>query len=129
MYWSRSCICKICETKDCCKTEAELISVSDGLSQVIWTIDFLKAQGYQGFEVIVYQDNKSTIHLIKKGMSTSDRTRHINVRYYFIKQFVDKGIVKVEYCPTREMIADILTKPLYGSLFRELKAKLLNWHD
>ncbi len=66
--------------------------------------------------------------MIENGKSTSDRTRHINVRYYFIKDRIDSGEIKLEYIPTEEMAADTLTKPLVGTKFKELKAKLLNWY-
>lgn len=109
-------------------TEAELISLSDGCSQVIWSRDFLIGQGYDISAATIYQDNKSTIAMIENGKSTSDRTRHINVRYYFIKDRIDSGEIKLEYIPTEEMAADTLTKPLVGTKFKELKAKLLNWY-
>lgn len=108
-------------------TEAELISVSDGCSQIIWSRDFLIEQGYQMGPAKVYQDNQSTIRLVKNGKSSSERTRHVNIRYFFIKDRVDSGELEVEYCPTNEMHADILTKPLHGEQFIKLKQRLLNW--
>jgi hypothetical protein len=69
-------------------TEAELVSRSDGCSQVIWSREFLIHQNYDLTTATVYEDNKSTIALIQKGKSTSNRTRHINVRYYFVKDRV-----------------------------------------
>lgn len=109
-------------------TEAELISLSDGCSQIIWSRDFLIGQGYELPSTIVYQDNKSTMSLVEKGRSTSERTRHINVRYYFIKDRVDTGEINIQHLSTDEMTADILTKPLVGSQFKRLKSKLLNWY-
>jgi hypothetical protein len=75
----------------------------------------------------VYQDNKSTIIMAEKGCSTSERTRHINIRYFFVKDRINTGEQKVVYKPTTEMIADLLTKPLQGELFRVLRKELLNW--
>jgi hypothetical protein len=51
--------------------------------------------------------------------SSSKRTKHINVRYFFITDRISKGEVRVEWCPTKEMVADFMTKPLQGSLFRK----------
>ena len=107
-------------------TEAELIGLSDSASQVIWTRDFLIGQGYQLDAATIYQDNMSTMALVKKGQSNSERSRHINIRYFFVKDRVEQGDVKIEYKPTGEMIADVLTKPLQGSLFARLRDKLLN---
>jgi hypothetical protein len=108
-------------------TEAELIGLSDSVSQVIWTREFLIAQGYALDAATVYQDNKSTIALAEKGHSSSERTRHISIRYFFIKDRINAGEIRVEYMPTADMISDILTKPLQGELFRTLLRKLLNW--
>lgn len=109
-------------------TEAELISLSDGCSQVIWSRDFLIAQGYATQQATVYQDNTSTMALVKKGKSTSDRTRHIHIRYFFVKDRIEAGEIKVVHIPTESMIADALTKPLTGKRFVEMRAKLLNWY-
>ena len=81
----------------------------------------------QGVTPELMQDNMSTIKLAEKGRSTSDRTRHIKIRYYFVNQFLENGEMKVKYCPTDEMIADILTKPLQGEKFRSLAMKLLGY--
>lgn len=107
-------------------TEAEIVAVSDGLSEVIWARNFLLDQGVQLGPAVVYQDNKSTMALISKGRSTSSRTKHINIRYFFVKDRVEAGEIVIKYAPTEEMLADILTKPLQGELFRKLRHALLN---
>jgi len=108
-------------------TEAEFVGASDSSSQVIWSREFLIHQGYDVSASIIYQDNKSALALIKNGKSNSERTRHINVRYFFLKDRVENGELKFEYLQTEEMIADFLTKPLQGKLFLKLREKLLNW--
>ena len=107
-------------------TEAELVCLSDGVGLASHCAEFLK---YQGLNItpVLMQDNMSTIKLAEKGKSTSDRTRHIKIRYYFVNQFLENGEMKVKYCPTDEMIADILTKPLQGEKFRSLAMKLLGY--
>jgi len=110
-------------------TEAELIGLSDCATQAIWTRNFLEQQGYKVGPATVYQDNMSTMQLAENGRSTSERTRHIHVRYYFIKDRIDSGEIEIKYMPTKLMIADILTKPLQGELFRALRAMLLNRSD
>jgi len=110
-------------------TEAELVGLSDTTSQVIWTREFLIEQGYDPGPATIYQDNKSTIALANKGGSTSARSRHINIRFFFIKDRIAAGEIELKYKPTAEMIADILTKPLQGTLFRRLRNILLNWYD
>jgi hypothetical protein len=107
-------------------TEAELIALSDSSSQIIWTRDFLIGQGYNLDAATIYQDNQSTMALVKKGQSNSERSRHINIRYFFVKDRVEQGDVKIEYKATGDMLADVLTKPLQGSLFVRLRDLLLN---
>ena len=107
-------------------TESELVGLSDSTNQVIWVRNMIMAQGYDIEAAKVYQDNQSTIAMVKNGKSNSSRTRHIAVRFYFVADRVKSGEVAIEYLPTGEMIADILTKPLQGSLFLKLRGQLLN---
>lgn len=108
-------------------TEVEIIAVDDFIGQVLWTQYFLQAQGYDIPRSVVYQDNQSAILLEKNGRkSGSKRTRHIKVRYYFITDRIRKGEVKVEYCPTGNMVADFFTKPLQGAAFQKFRNAILN---
>ena len=70
--------------------------------------------------IVLYQDNKSTICLANKGRSTNERTRHIKIRYFFILHYIDANEIVIEYMPTEDLIADIMTKPLHGTTFRKL---------
>jgi hypothetical protein len=107
--------------------ESELVALSDSTGQIIWTRHFLEHQGYKIGPATVYEDNQSAIKLAENGRSNSSRTRHIAVRYFFISDRIASGEIKVEYLNTTDMIADILTKPLQGALFRRLRSLLLNW--
>jgi hypothetical protein len=80
-------------------TKAELIAVAEVLPQILWTQYFLEAQGYTCDESIVYQDNKNAILLENNGTaSSSKRTRHINIRYYFVTNRIADGELSVAYC-------------------------------
>ena len=107
-------------------TEAELVGTDDVMGPIIWTNYFLEAQGYKSNDTIVYQDNKSAILLEKNGKgSSSKRTKHINIRYFFIKDRIDNKELKIEYCPTDEMLADFFSKPLQGAKFIEFRNTIL----
>jgi hypothetical protein len=110
-------------TKSSC--EAELVGVDDALPTVLWTLQFLKAQGFAVTDNVIYQDNQSTILLENNGTKSSGK-RARDIRYFFITDRVDKKEVRVEYCPTEVMRADPHTKPLQGRLFREHRDWLLN---
>ena len=74
----------------------------------------------------VYQYNMSTIKILKNGRnSCTGNSRHINVRYFFVKDRIDKGKFKVMYCPTRLMLADYFTKPLVGAFFKEMRSVIM----
>ena len=103
-------------------TECEVVGVYDILPQIQWTDKFLKAQGLDLDVTIVYQDNMSAMLLEKNGrLSSTKRTKHMDVRYFYITDMVKRGQVKIEHCPTERMIADFFTKPLQGRLFRLLR--------
>jgi hypothetical protein len=108
-------------------TKAELVSVNDLIPQILWTRYFLEAQGYAVTDLIINQDNQSAMLLKKNGRgSSSKRTRHINIHYFFVADRVAAGEVKIECCPTAEMLANFFTKPLQGSIFRKLRDFILN---
>ena len=106
-------------------TEAELVGLSDRVPQTLWVRNFMIAQGYDLGPARVFQDNMSTMALVEKGRSTSVRTRHIAIRYFFTKDKVDSGELEIVYLPTGDMRADIMTKPLQGSLFRAMRDELM----
>ncbi|KAA8498721.1 Copia protein [Porphyridium purpureum] len=106
-------------------TEAELVGASEALGQVLWTANFLKSQGYKVKESVILQDNLSTIAMLQRGRSNSARTRHVNIRYYFVHDYLRRGELRIEHCPSQDLVADILTKPIQGDRFVRLRDKLL----
>ena len=99
---------------------------------VVWTRNFLMGQGYDITDNVVYQDNQSAILLERNdGCASSGRrtARHINIRYFFVTDRIKQGEMRVEYCPTEDMVADLFTKPLQGTLFRKLRRIILNLPD
>ena len=111
-------------------TEAELVGVADAMPMILWTRYFLEAQGYHVNDSVVYQDNQSAMLLEKNGKaSSSKRTRHINIRYFFVTDRAQSGEISIEYCPTEEMVGDFFTKPLQGSQFRKFRKAILNMSE
>ena len=107
-------------------TESELIGIYDALPSILHCRYFLESLGYGIKQNIIYQDNKSAIALEKNGKaSSSKRTKHIRMRYFFIKDCVDRGEVTIKHCPTKEMWSDILTKPKQGKEFFIMRSKLM----
>ena len=104
--------------------EAELVAILDALSQILWTREFLLSQSLPVGPATIFQDNKSTIVQATKGRSTSERSRHIKIRYLFVQHYIASNEIRLEYLPTGEMMADILTKPLHGLLFAKFSRQL-----
>ena len=104
---------------------SELVAVDDFLSKILWVQNFLSEQGVN-LETHVFQDNQSTILMCKKGREVlSKRTRAMDVRYFTIKDNIDKGFLKVMHVGTSEMLGDFFTKPLQGNKFREFRDLIL----
>jgi hypothetical protein len=103
-------------------TDAELVAIDDVVSKIIWTKRFIENQGFQVETNIVYQDNQSTMKLEENGKESSGkRTRHFNVKYFYVTDLIKKNELKIVYCPSDIMIADYMTKPLVGSKFNTFK--------
>lgn len=108
-------------------TEAELVGTNDFMPQILWTRYFLQEQGYGVKDNIVHQDNQSSILLEENGRgSSSKRTRHINIRFFFITDRINSDELSVRYCPTDDMVGDFFTKPLQGTKFRKFRDIVLN---
>jgi hypothetical protein len=107
-------------------TEEELCHVYDHSNRPIWLRNFLNEIGYAKDAAIIKQDNISTLHLIHEGRAKALSTKHINRRYFYIKDVIDRNEIRLEYCRTDLMLADILTKPLQGYLFERLEEKIMN---
>ena len=109
-------------------TESELVSASEYLPYTIWFKHFMEEQGYKIKDNVLYQDNKSAILMEINGRnSCTGNSRHIHIRYFWMKDRVDNKEVRVEYLPTHIMLADYFTKPLQGSQFRLLREFIMGW--
>ena len=75
---------------------------------------------------ILFYNNRSMMLLAKNGKASSTKhTKHINIRYFFITNQIAKGDLTVEWCPTREMVGDYMTKPLQGALFHKFHDQII----
>jgi hypothetical protein len=109
-------------------TESEIVGVDDFMPAIWWTRYFMKAQGYDVKDNVLYQDNKSSILLEKNGKASSGkRMKHINNRYFFITDRVNKNEVSAVWCPTEDLILDYATKPLKVLCSRRSETKSREW--
>jgi len=73
--------------------------------------------------VVIFYDNTSAIN-ISKNLVIHSRTKHISIRYHFLREKVTENEVKMEYVSTKDQIVDIFTKPLPMDTFEYLREKL-----
>jgi hypothetical protein len=100
--------------------------VSDYLPNMLWVQMFLAEQGYVLDESKLKQDNESAMKLEKNGrLSAGQKSRHIHIRYFWIKDRSEEHRIQIEHCPTVQMLADFFTKPLQGHLFRRFRDVIL----
>ena len=93
-------------------TEAEYIALSSVIQEAVWLRRLLHDVGVKETgPTMIAEDNQGTIALTKNPVSHS-RTKHIDMRHHYICEAVGENIIAVEYCPTKEILADILTKLL-----------------
>ncbi|GKA25688.1 integrase, catalytic region, zinc finger, CCHC-type containing protein [Tanacetum coccineum] len=104
-------------------TEAQYIALSRCCAQVLWMRSQLTNYGFQFNKIPLYSDNKSAIALCCNNVQHS-RAKHINVRFHFIKEQVENGIVELYFVRTEYQLADIFNKPLPRERFNFLIEKL-----
>ena len=91
--------------------EAELNGVHQNVYWFHFYRNVMEELGFpQTKPSILYQDNQATILVMNRGNIFKGRSKHVDVRYYYLTELIEKGIIKVEYLPTDQMIADPLTK-------------------
>ena len=96
------------------------------MHKILHTQRFLQQQGMRVETPTLHQDNKSTILLHEKGRSSLGKwMRHIEMRYFFINDQVQRGNIKIAYFPASEMYADYMSKPLQGILFKRFRKSIL----
>ena len=98
---------------------AEYIAAGSYCSQLLWMKKVLTDYGISQDTMVVYCDNSSAIDIYKNPVQHS-KTKHIEIRYHFIRDLVERKIVCLEYIPIERQNADIFTKPLDRSKFETL---------
>ena len=100
------------ETISLSTTEAEYIALTHASKEAIWIRNFLsEIFGKMADPILVYSDNQSAIALAKDDRFHA-RTKHIDIRYHFIRYAIEERKISLTYCPTKDMTADIFTKAL-----------------
>lgn len=105
-------------------TEVEFVAAAVCSTQAIWMKRILETLGYEGNEsTVIFCDNSSTIKLARNPVFHS-RCKHIEVRFHFLRNLENDGVIQLIYCSTHDQIVDMLTKPLKLESFRQMREQL-----
>lgn len=103
--------------------EAELIALNSAAKESLWLAKLKSDLGEVAGAILIYQDNQGTIRFAHDG-THNDRSKHIAIRYHFIREKLESGDIKIQYLPTTEMAADVLTKGLGAILYTKFRNML-----
>ncbi|KAB2610040.1 hypothetical protein D8674_018072 [Pyrus ussuriensis x Pyrus communis] len=105
-------------------TEAEFIAAASCACQAVWLRRILQQLNYEPHKsTTIYCDNSSTIKLSKNPVMHR-RSKHIDVRFHFLRELTRDEIVELVQCSSQEQVADIMTKPLKLDVFQKLRGLL-----
>jgi hypothetical protein len=103
--------------------EAEYIAAGHCFAQLLWMRQTLRDYGYKFSKVPLLCDNESAIRMADNPIEHS-RTKHIAIRYHFLRDRQQRGDIEIAYVSIKEQLADIFTKPLDEKTFTKLRNEL-----
>lgn len=105
--------------------EAELYAESAAIQEVLWLRGLMEELGlHTRMGSTVYGDNQSAIAVSQNGVK-GERTKHVDVKYHFVTEAVERGVVSLKWIPTAQQQADIFTKALAAPVFELLRQQLM----
>jgi hypothetical protein len=107
-------------------TEAEFIAISECISEVVFILNLLNEIGIQLMQPPTILVDSQTAKILLETNACTDGSKHIQVKYFFSRQFVQNGTVRVTYIPSNENTADLLTKRLLRILFTKHAMNLVS---
>ena len=105
-------------------TESEYVAATHGMKEALWLRSLL-SEVFRGFKdaTTLFSDNQSAIALTRDHQYHT-HTKHIDVRYHWIRWVIEQGSLRLVYCPTDDMVADVLTKALPSVKVKQFAAGL-----
>ena len=106
-------------------TEAEFIALSEAAKEATFIYQLLKNMGIKvRLPINIYVDNVGAIFMAE-NVNTSQRTKHVDIRYKFVHDYIFDGFIKVTFTKTDDNIADIFTKNVTSELFKKHENKII----
>ena len=105
-------------------TEAEYVALSSASQEAIWLRRLMRDISFQEVPpTLIHEDNQGAIDL-SKNAKHHDRTKHIDISHHFIRERVACNEIVVDYCPTGDMVADVMTKAVPKVKFEKFRSML-----
>ena len=105
-------------------TVAEYKSLSDTAKEAVWLRQLMEELGQDASAIVLRCDNQGALKVSLQNSKLSFRTKHVRVAWHFVREAIRDGEVDVEFVPSKEQCADILTKAVEGCQFRRLRQRL-----
>jgi len=110
-------------------TEAEYVAISEVAQEILFIAGILKFMDIEiEFPIIVNVDNIGAIYLAQTA-TTGNRTKHIDTRYHFVREYIERGVLKIVFVRSANNDADIFTKNLPTDLYLKHKQNIMSGHD
>ena len=104
--------------------EAEYVAAWSACGEAVWLQKLIaKLFDLELEETYIFYDNQSWMKLSENSVC-HDKSKHIEIKYHYIREMIQKGETKLQYVPTDEKVADVLTKPLSIVKFDNFRDKL-----
>ncbi|XP_040370263.1 uncharacterized protein LOC112183342 isoform X4 [Rosa chinensis] len=103
--------------------EAEYVAAGSCCTQMLWMKQMLRDYGFSQGKLTILCDNSSAINISKNPVQHS-RTKHIDMRYHFIRDLVERNLLELAFVPTEHQLADLFTKPLDTARFESLRSAI-----
>jgi hypothetical protein len=103
--------------------EAELIALTSATKESCWLTKLQEDLKEKKEAMTIHQDNQGTIQFIYDG-NHSEKSKHIAIRFFFAREKLEDGEIKLQYTPSNQMVADILTKAIGANRFKEMREAL-----
>ena len=112
-------------TRSLSTCEAEFIALTEAVKEVLWLTNFLSELNVDYNTPDIFTDNQASMEW-SRNAGQHQRTKHVALKYFFVRDIVRDKIVKVRYISTKENVSDILTKSPTKQVFAYLQPRLMN---
>jgi hypothetical protein len=106
-------------------TESELVAIDEVSVYAKFVAKLVRDLTNSSSKIYIMEDNMSAISMVTNGESNNLSTKHIDKRYYMIKEQLDSGEAVIQYLPTEDMVADFYTNPMTGEKFTKFADMIL----